>query len=47
MPLSNHLLQRGDDRDIDEAQMAIDRLAAMPTDPGLVFVDIWLLRRAR
>ena len=42
--LVESLLQRGDDRDIDEAQMAIDRLAAMPTDPGLVFVDIWLLR---
>ena len=27
-----------------EAQAAIDRLAAVPTEPGFVMNDIWLLR---
>jgi adenylate cyclase len=38
------LLQRGDDGDLDEAASAIDRLAAVPTDPGLVLHEISLLR---
>lgn len=38
------LLKLGADGDIAEAQHAIDRLAAMPTDPGFVIPDIWLLR---
>jgi adenylate cyclase len=38
------LLQRGSDTDIRDAQKAIDRLAAYPTEPGFVLHDIWLLR---
>jgi adenylate cyclase len=38
------LLNRGARGDLDEAQAAIDRLAADPTDPGYVVNDIWLLR---
>jgi class 3 adenylate cyclase len=38
------LLDRGADGDIAEAQAAIERLAAAPTDDGLALRDIWLLR---
>jgi adenylate cyclase len=38
------LVRRGSDGDLQEAQAAIDRLAAVPTDPGLVLHEIWLLR---
>ena len=38
------LLDRGADRDISEAEAAIARLAAAPTDDGLVIREIWLLR---
>ena len=38
------LLGRGTDTDIHEAQGAIDRLAAVPTDPGFVLHEITLLR---
>ncbi len=38
------LLQRGADGDLDEAQSAIDQLASVPTDPGLVLNEISLLR---
>jgi adenylate cyclase len=38
------LLRRGADADLQEAQSAIDRLAAVPTDPGFVLHEIWLLR---
>jgi adenylate cyclase len=38
------LLARGTDRDLDEANAAIDRLAAAPTDPGYVVNDIAVLR---
>jgi adenylate cyclase len=38
------LLQRRAERDLGEAQNAIDRLAAVPTDPGFVVNEIWLLR---
>jgi len=38
------LLRRGSDGDLAEAQAAIDRLAALPTDPGFVLHEIWLLR---
>ena len=38
------LLQRGSDGDLEEAQAAIDRLAAVPTDPGFVLNEIALLR---
>ena len=38
------LLQRSGDGDLDEAETAIDRLAAVPTDPGLVLHEITLLR---
>ena len=33
-----------DRHDLHEAQAAIDRLAAVPTEPGFVLNDIWLLR---
>ena len=38
------LLERGADGDVVEAEAAIERLAAAPTDEGLVLRDIWLLR---
>ena len=38
------LLRRGADGDLQDAQTEIDRLAAVPTDPGFVLHEIWLLR---
>jgi hypothetical protein len=38
------LLDRGAERDVVEAEAAIERLAAAPADEGLVLRDIWLLR---
>jgi adenylate cyclase len=37
------LLRRGGSTDLREAQTAIDRLAAVPTEPGFVLHDLWLL----
>jgi adenylate cyclase len=42
--LVESLLQRGTDDDLREAQAAIDRLAAVPTDPGFVVYELSLLR---
>ena len=42
--LVESLLCRGSDADMREARAAIDRLAALPTDPGYVLHEIWLLR---
>jgi adenylate cyclase len=41
--LVNALLRRGGPADLLEAQAAIDRLAAVPTEPGFVLHDLWLL----
>ncbi|OBI47060.1 adenylate/guanylate cyclase domain-containing protein [Mycobacterium sp. E796] len=38
------LLQRGRPEDLDEAAGAVDRLAALPTEPGFVLFDVALLR---
>ncbi|MFY9918264.1 MAG: cyclase, partial [Mycobacterium sp.] len=38
------LLQRGGSTDLGDAQLLVDRLAAVPTDPGFVLHDITLLR---
>ena len=38
------LLERGTEGDVAEAESAIDRLASLPADEGLVMRDIWLLR---
>jgi hypothetical protein len=38
------LLDRGTDSDVTEAEAAIGRLAAAPSDEGLAMRDIWLLR---
>jgi adenylate cyclase len=38
------LLRRGGQTDLQEARAAIERLAAVPTEPGFVMNDIWLLR---
>ncbi|WP_204808685.1 AAA family ATPase [Mycobacterium riyadhense] len=38
------LLQRGGPTDLDEAHAAIDRLAAVVTEPEFVVHEIWLLR---
>jgi hypothetical protein len=38
------LLDRGADGDVVEAEAAIERLAAAPTDDGVAVRDIWLLR---
>jgi adenylate cyclase len=42
--LVDSLLQRGGDADLAEAEAAIDRLAAVPTDPGYVLHELPLLR---
>jgi class 3 adenylate cyclase len=42
--LVDTLLDRGGHRDVVEAEAAIERLAAAPTDDGLALRDIWLLR---
>jgi adenylate cyclase len=42
--LVESLLQRGYDADLREAQAAIERLSAFPTEPGFVLHDVWLLR---
>jgi len=42
--LVESLLSRGSEEDLREARAAIDRLAAVPTDPGCVIHEIWLLR---
>jgi adenylate cyclase len=38
------LLQRGGEGDLDEAESAMDQLAAVPTDPGFVVHEVTLLR---
>jgi hypothetical protein len=38
------LLERGADADVAEAEAAIERLATVRADEGLVIRDIWLLR---
>jgi adenylate cyclase len=38
------LLMRGNNTDVHEAQAAIDRLAAVPTEPGFVLHEIHLMR---
>jgi hypothetical protein len=38
------LLERGGERDVAEAEAAIERLATAPADEGLVMRDIWLMR---
>ncbi len=38
------LLERGANGDVTEAEAAITRLAAAPTDDGFVIREIWLLR---
>ena len=38
------LLRRGRPADFNEARIAIDALAAVPTDPGFVFYELPLLR---
>ena len=38
------LLRRGTDTDLQDAQTAIDQLAAVPTEPGFVIHDLCLLR---
>jgi len=38
------LLRRGADGDLQDAQAAIEKLAAVPTDPGFVLHEIPLLR---
>jgi adenylate cyclase len=42
--LVESLLRRGTDADLLEAHAAINRLAALPIEPGFVLHDIWLLR---
>jgi hypothetical protein len=38
------LLERGTESDVVEAEAAIERLAAAPTDDDTTLRDIWLLR---
>jgi adenylate cyclase len=42
--LGEALLHRGTESDIDEAQIAMDRLAGVPTEPGFVLHELPLLR---
>jgi hypothetical protein len=42
--LVESLLQRGAEGDLSEAEAAIERLAAVPTDPGYVLNELPLLR---
>jgi adenylate cyclase len=42
--LVESLLRRGSDADLREARAAIHRLANLPTDPGYVLHETWLLR---
>jgi adenylate cyclase len=42
--LVESLLQRGTNADVQEAQGAIERLAAVPTDHGFVLYELPLLR---
>jgi adenylate cyclase len=42
--LVESLLARGADADLQEAQDAVDRLAAVPTEPGFVLFEVTLLR---
>jgi adenylate cyclase len=42
--LAEALLQRGGVGDLEDARTAIERMASVPTEPGLVLQDIWLLR---
>lgn len=42
--LVDALLKRGGAGDLDEAGIAIDRMAAAPSEPGYVIDAIWLLR---
>ena len=42
--LVSALLRRGGPADLQEAQATIDRLVAVPTVPGFVMHDLWLLR---
>jgi adenylate cyclase len=42
--LVESLLRRGGDGDLADAQAAINRLAGVPTDPGFVLNEVWLLR---
>ena len=38
------LLTRGSEADLSEARDVTDGLAAMPTEPGVIVYQIWLLR---
>jgi hypothetical protein len=42
--LVESLLDRGAERDVAEAEAAIERLATAPAEEGLVIRDVWLLR---
>ncbi|MFZ0907573.1 MAG: hypothetical protein WAN71_27605 [Mycobacterium sp.] len=42
--LVESLLARGTDADLQEAQAAVDRLAAVPTEPGFIVFEVALLR---
>ena len=42
--LIDALLARGTDADLREAQAAVDRLAAVPTEPGFILFEVVLLR---
>ena len=42
--LVESLLQRGSEADVREARAAIARFAAAPVEPGVVVLDIWLIR---
>ena len=42
--LVESLLQRGSEADVREARAAVAKLTAVPTEPGVVVLEIWLLR---
>jgi adenylate cyclase len=42
--LVDALTQSGNDADLQEAKVAVDRLARLPIEPGVVVHELWLLR---
>ena len=42
--LTESLLYRGTAADLSEAKEVTNRLAAVPTEPGVIVYEIWLLR---
>jgi adenylate cyclase len=42
--LVDALLRSGNDADLEEARVSVERLRALPIEPGVVVHELWLLR---